>query len=316
MLINKNTIVKEELIHLEGYIQKSKKISLFFNSFLDLDSGLCSLKNESKLINSEIIQLKKYINIFHDYFEDQFKANVNIQLENEKITVTYPTETSSPIKVYFSKKNNITLNIKSPKNIKEFKKFNQEIEIFKNDFDIFNNEDFFNQYIININYLNYCITCLNNLNKEYQLNITLLNNKNKYKIDTIQGVLKNVKFNSITDFIYSQKDTIQDREYQVYFYTYKLDFQNILFTPHTLIFKRNHKTQEINYKISTLNAYSEYNNLLDFINNGFKIGNIVLYNSNQLKGLNINLDDNRRISYENFVESRSKEIKQYKIEHF
>lgn len=294
----------QEIPLLEEYINKSKLIKPYTNNFLYLNESAETINSEFLVIKNIQKKLNKYPDIIIHNILSLFQSNVDVSRKGNTIIITYPY--SEKFEIYikpFSKENTVSFNISFPKDFSLLDSFNKVHNDFLKDIELYKNKTIFASFLYSLKFIQSCKLSLEKILQEYYLNSIILNNKNKYYINRIKQTLKKNNFKRIDDFIFTRKDQIQDKVYEEHFYTCKFDLQHLQLIKHTLKFYRDKETQKIIYKIKQ-NGTSNYNEILDILNESVNIGEYKLKSNNSLIKIGLKINNNGRIPYQEFFNSK------------
>lgn len=296
--------IYKEFPLLEEYVNKSELIKPYTNNFLDFNQPIEEINAESLKIKNIQKKIKEYPNIINKKLLSLFQSKVEVHRKGNTLIITYPY--SEKFEVYikpFSKENVVSFNISTPKDFSLLEHFNNIYNDFLKDVELYKNKKPFADFLYSLKFIESCKLNLEKILQEYYLNTKILKNKDKYNINKIKQILKKNTFKTIDDFIFTRRNQIQDKIYEEHFYTYKFDFQHLQFIKHTLKFYRDKETQKIIYRIKQ-NEISNNKKILDILNESVNIGKYELKGHNSLIKIGIKINNNGRISYQDFFNSK------------
>lgn len=293
-------------------LQVFSKISIDGNNFLNLDDSLEDIRILSDCAKENVNSLKILIANYQDEFKSLFKSNITLKLihKNECLNISYPTNMLNAFEVYYSKDKNILFNIPTPKNIEEFSLFEKEYLAFKQDLKIFENNKYLSTFFDN---LKFSLDCLENISKVYfvyQLNIRLIQNKDKFKLKFLQSIFQKVHFNSLSDYVHQIKPILGDKKYKLNFVSYYFDHEHIHFITNVL---KVYNCPENNGIIYNLNGV-DVNGKIPI--SCFNFQGEIISTKNTLNKAGLRLSNSGRCSYIFLLKYFEKEIIQYNIKEF
>ena len=286
----------------------------FINNFLDLQKDSKEYKDLSTQIKDKHIFLSKYFSIYIEKIKQHFSQDVNISFnKNKKILFIE----FSGVKVTYENGEMSFDIFATHKTLKDLKEFDKKYLKFRKDIDKFNDNNFFDKIFEDFDLLNKTISQLETLSLEYNLNAKLIENKNKLKITQFSKLFRLANFDNEKTFI---KEQISEGNFKggdddnarikINFVTFRFNFQNLLFTTHTL------KVIPINEGFSYNLNGKDTDNFMNLINNSFYIDDKFISNKGCFKDFNVQLSTKGRIQYKELIEKFKLKIQQQNIVDF
>ena len=286
----------------------------FINNFLDLQKDSKEYKDLSTKIKDKYIFLSNYFSIYIEKIKQHFSQDVNISFnKNKKILFIE----FSGVKVTYEN-GEISFDIfATHKTLNNLKEFDKKYLKFRKDIDKFNDNNFFDKIFEDFDLLNKTISQLETLSLEYNLNAKLIENKNKLKITQFSKLFRLANFDNEKTFI---KEQISEGNFKggdddnarikINFVTFRFNFQNLLFTTHTL------KVIPTNEGFSYNLNGKDTDNFMNLINNSFYIDDKFISNKGCFKDFNVQLSTKGRIQYKELIEKFKLKIQQQNIVDF
>mgnify|MGYP006879605241 CR=1 FL=1 len=286
----------------------------FINNFLDLQKDSKEYKDLSTQIKDKHIFLSKYFSIYIEKIKQHFSQDVNISFnKNKKILFIE----FSGVKVTYENGEMSFDIFATHKTLKDLKEFDKKYLKFRKDIDKFNDNNFFDKIFEDFDLLNKTISQLETLSLEYNLNAKLIENKNKLKITQFSKLFRLANFDNEKTFI---KEQISEGNFKggdddnarikINFVTFRFNFQNLLFTTHTL------KVIPTNEGFSYNLNGKDTDNFMNLINNSFYIDDKFISNKGCFKDFNVQLSTKGRIQYKELIEKFKLKIQQQNIVDF
>jgi len=285
----------------------------FINNFLDLQKDSKEYKDLSTQIKDKHIFLSKYFSIYIEKIKQHFSQDVNISFnKNKKILFIE----FSGVKVTYENGEMSFDIFATHKTLKDLKEFDKKYLKFRKDIDKFNDNNFFDKIFEDFDLLNKTISQLETLSLEYNLNAKLIENKNKLKITQFSKLFRLANFDNEKTFIKEQisegnfKGGDDNARIKINFVTFRFNFQNLLFTTHTL------KVIPTNEGFSYNLNGKDTDNFMNLINNSFYIDDKFISNKGCFKDFNVQLSTKGRIQYKELIEKFKLKIQQQNIVDF
>lgn len=285
----------------------------FINNFLDLQKDSKEYKDLSTQIKDKHIFLSKYFSIYIEKIKQHFSQDVNISFnKNKKILFIE----FSGVKVTYENGEMSFDIFATHKTLKDLKEFDKKYLKFRKDIDKFNDNNFFDKIFEDFDLLNKTISQLETLSLEYNLNAKLIENKNKLKITQFSKLFRLANFDNEKTFIKEQisegnfKGGDDNARIKINFVTFRFNFQNLLFTTHTL--KVIPTNEGFSYNLNGKNT----DNFMNLINNSFYIDDKFISNKGCFKDFNVQLSTKGRIQYKELIEKFKLKIQQQNIVDF